>query len=60
VATNVEVSVAAGQILLESSSSVGNVLKRKGPDPPLVSNNVMDLVGVMAGERDKGQCFRRQ
>src|SRR5215813_13455533 len=49
-ATNVEVSVAASQVLLESSSSVGNVLEQqKVNDLPLVSNNVMDLVGVMAG-----------
>ena len=49
-ATNVEVSVAASQILLESSSSVGNVLEQqKVKDLPLVSNNVIDLVGVMAG-----------
>jgi hypothetical protein len=49
VSTNVEVSVAASQ-LLESSSSVGNVLEQqKVTDLPLVSNNVMDLVGVMAG-----------
>src|SRR5215475_6746337 len=50
VATNVEVSVAASQILLESSSSVGNVLEQqKVVDLPLVSNNVLDLVGTMAG-----------
>jgi Carboxypeptidase regulatory-like domain/TonB-dependent Receptor Plug Domain len=50
VATNVEVSIAASQVLLESSSSVGNVLEQqKINDLPLVSNNVMDLVGVMAG-----------
>src|SRR5712664_903744 len=50
VATNVEVSVAASQVLLESSSSVGNVLEEKKiVDLPLVSNNVLDLVGVMAG-----------
>src|SRR5215510_14967634 len=50
VATNVEVSVAASQVLLESSSSVGNVLEQKKvQDLPLVSNNVLDLVGVMAG-----------
>jgi hypothetical protein len=50
VATNVEVSVAASQVLLESSSSVGNVLEeKKVMDLPLVSNNVLDLVGVMAG-----------
>src|SRR5262245_40004652 len=50
VATNVDVSVAADQILLETSSSVGNVLdQKKVVDLPLVSNNVLDLVGVMAG-----------
>jgi len=50
VSTNVEVSVAASQLLLESSSSVGNVLEQqKVNDLPLVSNNVMDLVQVMAG-----------
>jgi hypothetical protein len=50
VSTNVEVSVAAATILLESSSSVGNVLEeKKVQDLPLVSNNVLDLVGVMAG-----------
>src|SRR5215468_3108502 len=50
VATNVEVSITASQVLLESSSSVGNVLEQqKVNDLPLVSNNVMDLVGVMAG-----------
>src|SRR5215468_4024810 len=50
VATNVEVSVAASQVLLESSSSVGNVLEQqKVVDLPLVSNNVLDLVGTMAG-----------
>ena len=50
VATNVEVSITASQVLLETSSSVGNVLEQKKvQDLPLVSNNVMDLVGVMAG-----------
>src|SRR5215468_8470928 len=50
VATNVEVSVTASQLLLETSSSVGNVLEEKKViDLPLVSNNVLDLVGVMAG-----------
>jgi hypothetical protein len=50
VATNVEVSIAANQVLLESSSSVGNVLEQqKVVDLPLVSNNVLDLVGTMAG-----------
>src|SRR5262249_48621213 len=50
IATNVEVSVTANQLLLETSSSVGNVLEQKKvADLPLVSNNVLDLVGVMAG-----------
>src|SRR5437763_8995310 len=50
VATNVDVSIAASQLLLESSSSVGNVLEQqKVNDLPLVSNNVMHLVGAMAG-----------
>ncbi|HMF02426.1 MAG TPA: TonB-dependent receptor [Terriglobia bacterium] len=50
VATNVEVSVTSNQLLLETSSSVGNVLEeKKVVDLPLVSNNVLDLVGVMAG-----------
>jgi hypothetical protein len=50
VATAVEVSVAASQILLESSSSVGNVLEQKKvEDLPLISNRVLDLVGTMAG-----------
>src|SRR5438093_4455518 len=50
VATAVEVTATASQVLLESSSSVGNVLPEKQvTDLPLVSNNVIDLVGVMAG-----------
>jgi hypothetical protein len=50
VSTNVEVSVAANQVLLESSSSVGDVLNQKSVvDLPLVSNNVLDLVATMAG-----------
>ena len=50
VATAVEVTATASQVLLESSSSVGNVLPEKQVmDLPLVSNNVIDLVGVMAG-----------
>lgn len=50
VTTAIEVSVAADQILLESSSSVGNVLdQKKVIDLPLVSNRVLDLVAVMAG-----------
>src|SRR6185503_6213674 len=50
VTTNVEVNVGANQLLLESSSSVGNVLEQKKvQDLPLVNSNVLDLVGVMAG-----------
>jgi hypothetical protein len=50
IATNVEVRVTESQLLLETSSSVGNVLEQKKvEDLPLVSNNVLDLVGVMAG-----------
>jgi hypothetical protein len=50
VSQTVEVNVGADQVLLESSSSVGNVLdQKKVVDLPLVSNNVLDLVGVMAG-----------
>src|SRR5262249_19970457 len=50
VATNVEVSITENQLLLETSSSVGNVLEQKKVvDLPLVTNNVLDLVGVMAG-----------
>src|SRR5437667_3300132 len=47
VATAVEVTATASQVLLESSSSVGNVLPEKQVmDLPLVSNNVLDLDGV--------------
>ena len=50
IATNVEVSITENQLLLETSSSVGNVLEQKKVvDLPLVTNNVLDLVGVMAG-----------
>jgi len=50
VAQAVEVSVSAQNLLTSSSSSVGEVLpQRQINDLPLVSNNVLDLVGVMAG-----------
>jgi hypothetical protein len=49
-ATSVEVTVAAQDLITSSSSSVGEVLpQQKVQDLPLVSNNVLDLVGVMAG-----------
>ena len=50
VAQSVEVSVTAQNLITSSSSSVGEVLQRREiQDLPLVSNNVLDLVGVMAG-----------
>jgi hypothetical protein len=46
----VEVSVAGDRILLESSSSVGDVLpESKVRDLPLTSQNVLDLSKVMGG-----------
>jgi hypothetical protein len=49
-ATSVEVSVAAENLITASSSSVGEVLPQKQiQDLPLVSNNVLDLVGTMGG-----------
>ena len=42
--------VTAQNLITSSSSSVGEVLQqRQIQDLPLVSNNVLDLVGVMAG-----------
>jgi hypothetical protein len=50
VAQSVEVTIAAENLITSSSSSVGEVLpQRQVEDLPLVSNNVLDLVGVMAG-----------
>jgi hypothetical protein len=50
VATAVEVAVSADQLLVESSSSVGGLLKaQEVRDMPLVDNNVLDLVQVTAG-----------
>ena len=46
----VEVSVEAENLITTSSSSVGEVLPEKQiQDLPLVSNNVLDLVGTMGG-----------
>jgi hypothetical protein len=46
----VEVTVEATNIIATSSSSVGEVLpERQIQDLPLVSNNVLDLVGTMGG-----------
>jgi hypothetical protein len=46
----VEVSVDAENLVTASSSSVGGVLAQKQiKDLPLVSNNVLDLVGTMGG-----------
>jgi hypothetical protein len=51
-AQTVEVTIAAENLITSSSSSVGAVLQEKTiQDLPLVSNNVLDLVGVMAGVR---------
>jgi hypothetical protein len=50
VAQAVDVTIAAENLITSSSSSVGEVLpQRQIQDLPLVSNNVLDLVGVMAG-----------
>ena len=51
-AQTVEVTIEAQNLITSSSSSVGEVLQEKTiQDLPLVSNNVLDLVGVMAGVR---------
>ena len=50
VAQSVDVTITAQNLITSSSSSVGEVLQqRQIQDLPLVSNNVLDLVGVMAG-----------
>src|SRR5262245_46030069 len=50
VSQSVEVSISGAQVLVESSSSVGQVLPQQVvQDLPLISNNVLDLVQVMAG-----------
>src|SRR5579883_3502367 len=49
-AQSIEVSVEATNLITATSSSVGEVLPQKQvQDLPLVSNNVLDLVGVMGG-----------
>jgi hypothetical protein len=48
--TAVEVSVAADKLLVESSSSIGQVLpENKVRDLPLISNNVLDLIATLSG-----------
>src|SRR5438093_10964240 len=50
VAQAVEVTVAADALIATSSSSIGDVLpQQKVQDLPLVGNNVLDLIQVMAG-----------
>ncbi len=49
-AAEVEVIVAADRVLLESSPSIGDLLSQKEVvDLPNVTNNVLELVNVMAG-----------
>ena len=48
--TQVEVNVSAGMILATQGASVGQVLsEQKVKDLPLVGNNILDLITVMAG-----------
>jgi hypothetical protein len=48
--TQVEVSISAGMILATQGASVGQVLdQQKVQDLPLVGNNILDLITVMAG-----------
>ena len=48
--TQVEVSISADTILATSGASVGEVLdQQKVRDLPIVGNNVLDLITVMAG-----------
>src|SRR5688500_15065615 len=48
--TQVEVSVSAGMILATQGASVGQVLnQQKVQELPLVGNNILDLITVMAG-----------
>jgi hypothetical protein len=50
VTTNVEVSTTGEQLLLESSSSVGDVLPSQTvKELPLVNRNALDLIKVMSG-----------
>jgi hypothetical protein len=50
VATNIEITTTGEQLLLESSSSVGDVLPEKTvQELPLVNRNALDLIKVMSG-----------
>jgi hypothetical protein len=50
VATNIEVTTTGEQILLESGSSVGDVLPAQTvQELPLVNRNALDLIKVMSG-----------
>lgn len=50
VATSIEVTTTGEQLLLESSSSVGDVLPSETVmELPLVNRNVLDLIKVMSG-----------
>src|SRR5436190_7126835 len=52
VASAIEVTISSADALLTSSSSVGQVLaEQKIRDLPIVGNNVLDLIGTMAGIR---------
>ncbi len=56
--SSVEVSVEAEALLLESSSSVGDVLvERTVHELPRVNNNVLDLVRVMGGANLTGDAI---
>jgi hypothetical protein len=55
VSSTVEVTANASNLITESSSSIGQVLDQSQvQDLPLVSNNVLDLMKVMAGVRGDG------
>jgi hypothetical protein len=54
-ATAVEVSIAADQLLLQTTPSVGDALTAKEVvDLPNVTNNVLELINVMAGVNRTG------
>ncbi len=51
----VDVTAVTGNVITESSSTIGQVLDQKSlTDLPLVSNNVLDLMKTMAGVRGQG------
>jgi hypothetical protein len=57
-ATEVEVSVSADQLLLESSPSVGEALEADEiVNLPNVTNNVLELISVMAGVTRQTEGF---